>query len=77
IKQLGLSTDDLINLAIGAEAKGQQENTFLLADVITLAKNKKEIIDAETSQKIVNLNNAFKGLDDRNYNISIYIPIRR
>lgn len=74
IKKLGITTNDLINLSINAESKGQQEKTFLLVDVISLAKSKNVIMDATISQKISDLEDAFKGLDDKNYNISIYIP---
>lgn len=74
IKKLGITTNDLINLSINAESKGQQENTFLLADVISLAKSKNVNMDITISKKISDLENAFNDLDDRNYNISIYIP---
>ncbi|MGC4128233.1 MAG: hypothetical protein QM564_01450 [Bergeyella sp.] len=74
IKELGVPTDELINLAITAQGKGQQENTFLLKDVVSLAKSKKKNIDAGTLKRISELENAFNGLDDNTYNISIYIP---
>ncbi len=74
IRELGISTDDLVQLSIQSEAKGQQEKTFLLKDVVTLAKSRKQNITTDLSKTINQLNNAFKGIDGRDYEISIYIP---
>lgn len=74
IRELGISTDDLIQLSLQSEAKGQQEKTFLLKDIVSLAKSRKQDISSDLSKTIDELDNAFKGIDGRNYNISIYIP---
>lgn len=74
IKEMNITSNDLIGLSIDANSKGQQNNTFLLSDIVSLAKSKNKAINSELNSKISNLDNAFKGLDDRNYEISIYIP---
>jgi hypothetical protein len=74
IRKLGITSNELLNLSVNAESKGQQEYKFLLKDVVSLAKSKNVEIDNGLSKTISELEDAFNGLDDRNYNISIYIP---
>lgn len=74
INELGISSKDLISLASSYESKKQQENTFLLKDVVALAKSKNKTISAEENNKIEVLENAFKDLEERDFAISIYIP---
>lgn len=73
IGKLGITTDDLINLSIGASAKGQQENTFLLRDIVELARSRNKL-NSDIEKSILQLENAFVGLDESKYDISIYIP---
>lgn len=74
IQKLGITSEELLALARNSEKNGQQTNTFILQDVIAYAKSKNKTIDNALSQKIEDVQKAFYGLDDTNYNISIYVP---
>jgi hypothetical protein len=74
MRELEISTDDLVQLSLQSEAKGQQEKTFLLKDLVTMVRSRKQSISSDLSKSLDELDNAFKGIDGRNYNISIYIP---
>lgn len=74
VKDLQISSNDLLNLSLNSESKGQQKNTFLLSDLVNIAQKRNKILDSHLLERIKILENAFKNLDERDYNISIYIP---
>lgn len=74
IKELRITSKDLVNLASSSTSKKQQKNTFLLEDIVAFANATNKNIRNENNKKLETLKNAFQGLEERNFAISIYIP---
>lgn len=71
VKDLGFTTNDILKLS---KKQNAQEKTFVLDDFLKLANERNMRVSSEKVSKIKELNNAFRNLDGRSYNISFYVP---
>lgn len=71
LKLIGVSPLDIINQS----SKGIQKNTATIGDLFNNTTSlKKGVKNSDLDTKFEELNNAFKGLEDRDFNISFYVP---
>lgn len=66
----GISPENFVSTA----SKGIQKNTFTLLDVIKYSSAGKGLSNSDLKKKLFEINNAFRGLEERDFNISFYIP---
>ncbi|MDO5616612.1 MAG: hypothetical protein Q4G16_10500 [Cruoricaptor ignavus] len=67
LRALNLSDSEIVENAIKVPEK---ENTVLLNELLTIS----EISDINLKNEIQTINNAFKGLEERDYDIAFYVP---